>query len=50
MLNRCLRVSVLAVALVLSVGVHQLYAECTLVVHTVCTPAGCEDISESFSC
>lgn len=50
MLKRCLRAAVVAFALVLSAGVHQVYAECSLVVHTVCTPAGCHEVSESFSC
>ena len=46
MLKRCLAVSLMAVALVVSVGMHQLRAECILVVGCTVTPNGsvCEEI------
>lgn len=49
MLKRCLLVSILAVALGLSVGVHQLHAECSITAHCIVVPAGsvCE---ETFMC
>ena len=42
MLKRWLTVSLVAVALVLSVGVHQLQAECSLTVYCSVTPNGGE--------
>ena len=49
MSKRFLAASLLAVALVLSGGVHQLQAECAMVCHVVVTPHGSyEDCS--FSC
>ena len=50
MLKRCLAALLLAVALVLSVGVHQLHAECSLTVHLICTPSGGCQEEWAFSC
>ncbi len=49
MLRRYLTVSFLVVVLVLSVGVHQLHAECSMTVTCLTTPQGSSCV-EVFAC
>ena len=50
MLKRYLMASVLAVALVFSAGVHQLRAECVMVVHCLVVAGASSTCLEGFWC